>query len=266
MAHVCIRSVGVGGVSDTRREQWSRSDFTAAASSSDWSGCAVSNRSTAHNCRHFQRDQPTTPNHTISNRAAPQSSAPHVFNLCWNLRRAKQHITMFHEEFKISTTIVICRWKEEGRSRKVHHRPTMASNQASCQTHTHTHQQPPLFLFPHCSRISTEGDLRIPMTYDNHPNPIPSNPQRFFNHLNRPWIDLCRPLITSNDLQWPPMTSNDPQCNELLISKKGGYMGAVSSRFFDLLNSIMSQLKRSVDIKWLFDHRCYIHPIINSSK
>ena len=173
MAHVCIRSVGVGGVSDTRREQWSRSDFTAAASSSDWSGCAVSNRSTAHNCRHFQRDQPTTPNHTISNRAAPQSSAPHVFNLCWNLRRAKQHITMFHEEFKISTTIVICRWKEEGRSRKVHHRPTMASNQASCQTHTHTSSRP--FSFFHIALILAPKVI-LEYLWPMITIPIPSHP------------------------------------------------------------------------------------------
>ena len=34
--------------------------------------------------------------------------------------------------------------------------------------------------------------------------PIPSvHPQSLFNLLKRPWIDLSRPPMTSNDLQWP---------------------------------------------------------------
>ena len=48
--------------------------------------------------------------------------------------------------------------------------------------------------------IGTEVALRIPMTYDNHPiHPsIPSvHPQSLFNHLNKPWIDLSRPPMTS---------------------------------------------------------------------
>ena len=49
--------------------------------------------------------------------------------------------------------------------------------------------------------------------------------------------------------------------NDLLRSKKGGGGGgAVSSRPFDLLNSMICDLKRSVDLRCLFDHRCYIHP------
>ena len=36
---------------------------------------------------------------------------------------------------------------------------------------------------------------------------VPSNQQSLFNHLNRPWIDLSRPTMTSKDLQWPPMTT-----------------------------------------------------------
>ena len=35
-------------------------------------------------------------------------------------------------------------------------------------------------------------------------------------------------------------------------------MGAVSSRSFDLLFYMIYDLKRSVDLRWLFDHRCYI--------
>ena len=43
------------------------------------------------------------------------------------------------------------------------------------------------------SVISTEGALRLPMTYDNHPprsHPTHPIPQSLLNHLNRPWIDL----------------------------------------------------------------------------
>ena len=39
------------------------------------------------------------------------------------------------------------------------------------------------------------------------PNPI----HQASYHLNRPWIDLSRPPMTSNDLKWPQMTSNDLQ-------------------------------------------------------
>ena len=50
--------------------------------------------------------------------------------------------------------------------------------------------------------INTDGALRPPTTYDNHPIhptlPIPSvHPQSLFNHLNKPWIDLSRPPMTS---------------------------------------------------------------------
>ena len=51
---------------------------------------------------------------------------------------------------------------------------------------------------------------------------------------------------------------DDLQCNELLNRKggmgKGGWV--VSSRSFDRLNSMMNDLKRSVDLRGLFDHRC----------
>ena len=75
---------------------------------------------------------------------------PHLTSLiCVEIFAEQNNILrcFMNEEFKISTTIVICRWKEEGRSRKVHHRPTMASNQTSCQTllletHTHTISRP----------------------------------------------------------------------------------------------------------------------------
>ena len=53
-----------------------------------------------------------------------------------------------------------------------------------------------------CYVISTEVVLRRPMTYDNHPIPsIHPIPQSLFNNLNRPWIDLSWPSITSSDLQ-----------------------------------------------------------------
>ena len=42
--------------------------------------------------------------------------------------------------------------------------------------------------------ISTEGALRITMTFDNHP--IPSVRHIALNELNRPNIDLSRPKMT----------------------------------------------------------------------
>ena len=51
--------------------------------------------------------------------------------------------------------------------------------------------------------ISTEGALTLPTAYDNHPSqshPTYPIPQSLFNHLNRPWIDLSRPPMTSNAL------------------------------------------------------------------
>ena len=51
--------------------------------------------------------------------------------------------------------------------------------------------------------ISTKGALRLPTTYNNHPIPSypthPTHPQSLLNHLNRPWIDLSRPPMPSND-------------------------------------------------------------------
>ena len=38
--------------------------------------------------------------------------------------------------------------------------------------------------------------------------------------------------------------------------------GAVSSISFDLLKSMIYDLNRFVDLRWLFDHRRYIHPLI----
>ena len=66
------------------------------------------------------------------------------------------------------------------------------------------------------SLISTEGALRIPTTYDNHPNPIPSH-------------------------QSIPIYS---------IEDDGGREeGAMSSRYFDLSNSMIFDLNRSVDLR-----------------
>ena len=59
-----------------------------------------------------------------------------------------------------------------------------------------------VFCVSFCVLISTESALRLPTAYDNHPiHPsIPSvHPQSLFNHLNRPWIDLPRPPMTSDD-------------------------------------------------------------------
>ena len=43
------------------------------------------------------------------------------------------------------------------------------------------------------------------------------------------------------------------------IILKWAIIGAASSRSFDLLNSMIYDLKRSVDLRWLFNLRCYIH-------
>ena len=68
----------------------------------------------------------------------------------------------------------------------------------------------------------------------------------------RPWIDLNWPPMTSNGLQWPPRTTKDLQGPK--TQKKGvGEWGAVSSRSFDLLNSMIYDLKRSIELRWLFD-------------
>ena len=83
--------------------------------------------------------------------------------------------------------------------------------------------------FFHIPNTCTEGALRLPMTYDNRPNPfhlIPSNPQSFFNNFNRPWIDLSQPPMTSNDLQW---------LTDWLLSANRILLGGWSSRTFDLL-------------------------------
>ena len=36
--------------------------------------------------------------------------------------------------------------------------------------------------------------------------------------------------------------------------------GAVSSRSFDLLNSMIYRSRWSVDLRWMIEYRCYIHP------
>ena len=56
---------------------------------------------------------------------------------------------------------------------------------------------PPMFenAFSNITFITTEGALRLPMIYDNHPIPSTKPP---YNHLNWPW------LISVD--QWPPMT------------------------------------------------------------
>ena len=74
------------------------------------------------------------------------------------------------------------------------------------------------------SFISTEGALGLPTTkqwlpsHQSQPNPIS---QSLFNHLNRPWIDLSRPPMTSNAMtsnhhQWLLVTDND--CQWLLMT------------------------------------------------
>ena len=61
----------------------------------------------------------------------------------------------------------------------------------------------------------------------------------------------------------PPM-----HWNELLRLKKGGIVkggkgvGAVSSRSFDLLNSMIYGPRWSVYKRWMIEHGCYIHPLM----
>ena len=56
------------------------------------------------------------------------------------------------------------------------------------------------------SFICTEGALRRPMTYDNHPIPsIHLIRHITLNELNRPKIDLSQPSMTFNDLIWTKM-------------------------------------------------------------
>ena len=72
-----------------------------------------------------------------------------------------------------------------------------------------------LYLHQRCSK--TTYDLRRPMiTIRTQSNPIPSvHPQSLFNHLNRPWIDLSRPPMTSND--WKKYKARGGGHHELLI-------------------------------------------------
>ena len=66
---------------------------------------------------------------------------------------------------------------------------------------------------------------------------------------------------TSNALEWT-------HWNELLRLKKGGIVkggkgvGAVSSRSFDLLNSMIYGPRWSVYKRWMIEHGCYIHPLM----
>ena len=55
--------------------------------------------------------------------------------------------------------------------------------------------------------ISTEGALRLPTTYDNHP----SQSHPFTKPLQYSKQALDWPPMTTNDLQWIPMTTNDYQ-------------------------------------------------------
>ena len=48
---------------------------------------------------------------------------------------------------------------------------------------------------------STKGTLRLPTTYDDHPS-NPTHPQSLFTNLNRPWIVLSQPSMTTNDYRW----------------------------------------------------------------
>ena len=38
--------------------------------------------------------------------------------------------------------------------------------------------------------------------------------------------------------------------------------GSVSSRLFDLLKSMIQWSRWSVDLRWMFEYRCYIHPLM----
>ena len=68
----------------------------------------------------------------------------------------------------------------------------------------------------------------------------------------RRWIGLRK---HPDDLQWTTKI-------EKWMMGKGGGGCAVWSRSLDLLKSMIYDLNRSVDLRWLFDHRCYIHPLM----
>ena len=101
--------------------------------------------------------------------------------------------------------------------------------------------------------IRTEGALRRPLTYDDHPIPLFAQKDRETGRQKdkrskRRWIGLRR---HSDDLQWTPK-----------IEKGGRKRGVGGQCHQDLLIycSMIYDLKRSVDLRWLFDHWCYIHP------
>ena len=114
-------------------------------------------------------------------------------------------------------------------------------------------------------------------------NPIPSNPQSLFDLLNRPWIDLSRPPMTSND--WltdssqpigssfavgtrvpilmsisrtkkskkTKKTEEIEKTEKLEKTEKGwrGQGGVRSSRTFDLLFHMIIDINRPIDLRWL---------------
>ena len=92
------------------------------------------------------------------------------------------------------------------------------------------------FTFPHSTvryNISTKGALRRPMTYDNHSS-IPS--------------------LLSNKYVALKTTSRELRCSKMHL-----YALRWSSQTFDILFSMIIDLKRSIDPRWLFVHWCYIH-------
>ena len=79
---------------------------------------------------------------------------------------------------------------------------------------------------------------------------VPSNQQSLFNHLNRPWIDLSRPTMTSNDIQCAKNSKYKKDKTRLGGGQRGD-KGGWSSRTFDLLYYMIIDLDRSKDLRWL---------------
>ena len=110
-------------------------------------------------------------------------------------------------------------------------------------------------------------------SYDNHPS-IPSHPSHPI-HPSHPHIQLWRwPLHWKSnviniiniikDLQWLTDWLLSPNRIQLcgrvpILIIYQGHQEFPPSRFCDLLNSMIYDLKRSVDLRWLFD------PVLHSS-
>ena len=66
------------------------------------------------------------------------------------------------------------------------------------------------YIFFLAPKVHLDYLLPIPSIYPSHP----SVSHIALNDLNRPEIDLSRPPMISNDLQWTPITSNDLQFSQ----------------------------------------------------